>query len=270
MHRRQLIRSAAGALFLPPAVTLARQDGGSDATPAPTPQHHGRPRPIVLGDGIELIDYRIYPSPDVPRIIGEIVSTRDEMVDSPVISMTFPDLETGGYAWAPSHLPVMRPGESNLIFGVLPEQIDTEEKLATADFGLCASVAAGEQTARRRGIDLQIIVNTENYWADSLNVLGTIQNAGDRAVIFSAVHGLVRDKNSRYIGVTVEAQTGDLAPGSVQDFFLWAWTANSSPADPYLFLNGSTDYSVDVTAGLIKPILLPGCPAVFPWNQSGS
>jgi hypothetical protein len=74
----------------------------------------------VLGDGIELVDYRIYPSQDVPRIIGEIISTRDDMVDSPVVSIIFPELWEEGLAYAPPLLPVMRPGESNMIFGVLP------------------------------------------------------------------------------------------------------------------------------------------------------
>ncbi len=100
MHRRQFL-AASAALLLPTSPLRAAQD---TATPAATPNHHGRPRPIVLGDGIELVDYRIYPSTDAPRIIGEIISTRDDMVDSPVMSITFPDLGVEGLAWAASSL----------------------------------------------------------------------------------------------------------------------------------------------------------------------
>lgn len=268
MHRRQLIRSVAGALMVPPAAALARQREVSDATPATMPQHHGLPRPIVLGDGIELIDYRIYPSPDVPRIIGEITSTRDEMVDSPVISMTFPDLDTDAFAWAPPHLPVMRPGESNLIFGVLPEQVDSEEKLATAEFDLCGPVEPGEYSLRLQGSDLRATIDTESYWADSLNVVGKVHNAGEATVSYSMVYGMVRDRNGRYIGVTADSATGDMGPGATHDFFLWASTLNSSPANAYALLNGSTDYVVDAVPSTLKPFTTPGCPAFFPWNQS--
>lgn len=270
MHRRQLIRSLAAGLLLPPAAmtTLARE--AEEGTPVAMPRHHGLPRPVALGDGIELIDYRVYPSTDVPRIIGEIVNTGDEMVDSPVVSVIFPDLGTDGLAYAPPFLPVMRPGESNLIFGVLPAGIDTGEKLAAAEFGLCAPVGPGEHSERLRGVDLRVTVETDSYyWSDSLNVIGVVQNDGTETVALAGVNGLVRDQHGRYVGVCAEHVIGDLAPGATHDYLLWAWTANTSQADPYALLNGSTDYSVDVVAGIAKPLLLPGCPAILPWNDGG-
>jgi hypothetical protein len=262
MHRRTLLRTLAGAALLPTIPLLTRAQGIPDATPGAPPQHHGLPRPVVLGDGIELIDYRIYPSPDVPRIIGEIVNIGDKTVDAPVVSVSFEELGPDGLAYAPPFIPVMRPGESNLIFGVLPNEITTNEQLAAGRFSVCAPIGPGEYAVRLQALDLQLTVAEELYWADSLNVTGSVQNAGSAAATQSAINGMIRDLNGRYIGVCVEHTLPDIAPGETIEFMLWAF-ANTSVADAYLFLNGSTDYTVQVVAGPARPVIAPSCPALF-------
>lgn len=262
MHRRTLLRSLAGGALLPATPFLARGQEIPGATPDALPRHYGLPRPVALGDGIELVDYRIYPSPDVPRIIGEIVNIGDETVDAPVVSVSFEKLGSDGMAYAPPFLPAMRPGESNLIFGILPNEITTNEQLATARFDVCAPIGPGEHAERLLELDLQVTVAEELYWADSLNVTGTLQNAGTASVTQPAVNGMIRDLNGRYIGVCAEHRLSDLEPGATIEFLLWAFT-NSLVADAYLFLNGSTDYTVQVVAGPARPVTAPSCPALL-------
>lgn len=260
MHRRQFIQATAGALLLPPMMASARQD---EATPAPIPPHHGRTRPIVLGDGIELIDYRIYPSEDVPRIIGEISSTRDEMVDSPVVSVTFPELGKDGLAWAPPVLPVMRPGESNMIFGVLPREIDSEEKLEAAKFGLCAPVVAGRHTRMNVGRQWSITNYEDDKRAGSQNLRGNLVNEGVGIAFTPVLQGLIRDANGRVVGTTLKADYPNMAPGASYPFSVWAGGNGFNRANPFLLLGDSVDYMTTLIPCSGGLRVSPGCSSLL-------
>lgn len=259
MHRRRFL-AASAALLLPAGTARAFQ---GKVTPAATPAHHGRPRPIVLGEGIELIDYRIYPSTDVPRIIGEISSTRDEMVDSPVVSITFPDLGEDGLSWAPPVLPVMRPGESNMIFGVLPSQIDSEEQLQEADFGLCAPVRSGPLTSLHASLNLRIELIDGEHWETAQWIQARIHNDAEEPVQWTKIRGLVRDSHGRYVGATGELDMWSLWPEAPKEFTLWLSTGDEIAANPYRLLNGSSTYFTDLFPGTIGNITAPACASVF-------
>jgi hypothetical protein len=266
MHRRQFISAATGALLFPAGPVHGRQD----ATVAPegkaVPAHHGRQRPIVLGDGIELVDYRIYPSDDVPRIIGEISSTRDEMIDAPVVSVVFGDLGASGLAYAPPVLPVMRPGQSNMIFGVLPQEIDTDEKLQQAEFGLCTSALAGRFTELHANLQLRIEVLAQERWETAQRLDGEIHNDGPSPVQWTKVRGFIRDAADRYAGLTRQLDMWGLSPGGVKAFTLWSSTGEQITANAYRLLQGSADYRTELYPDVASHIVSPGCPSIFPWN----
>ena len=263
MHRRQFINAAAGALLLPTGLAHAKQGEATNSTPQATPQHHGRPRPIVLGEGIELIDYRIFPSEDVPRIIGEISSTRDEMVDSPVISITFPELGVNGLAYAPPGLPVMRPGESNMIFGVLPQGIDSNEKLQSAEFGLCAPVAAGRLTKANVSRAWSFTDMEKDKRVGSQLLTGNLRNDASSIAITPVVQGLVRDANGRYVGTTLKADFSNIAPGGLRPFSIWATKNGYNVANPYLLLGDSIEYTTTLVPSAGGLRVNPGCSSLF-------
>lgn len=262
MHRRQFLSLIATGLVTPRAASAQQT-----ATPAATPQHSGRPRPIVLGEGIELIDYRIYPSTDVRRIIGEIWNTRDEMVDAPVMSMSFPGVEEqDGFAYAPPVLPVLRPGESTMIFGVLPAEIDSDERLASGEFGLCSPVGAGEYTDRYISLELSIMRDSVVFEDEYLDIRGRIANTSGQRAMFTSVRGLVRDHNGRYAGCTTTAQPGHVVSNGTRDFRIEAGGTINLIADPFRLLGTGTNYTVDIIPGLIGPLTAPGCTAGYPWD----
>lgn len=256
MNRRQFLGGIAGS-FLLPTTTLAQEN---DATPAATPQHSGRPRPFVLGDGIELVDYRIYPSSDVRRVIGEIWNTRNDMVDAPVVSMTFPDV---GFAYAVPFMPILRPGESTMIFGVLPDQVDTQDRLESGDFGLCEPAEPGRWTKEYLDLNLTVSRIESRVSDSSVNVLGEIRNDGNTRAAFTCVRGLVRDHNGRYAGCSTDNKTGHLLPGNSKQFSLWAGINIPLLANPYALLRPGSHYTVDVIPGLVGPLTTPGCATAF-------
>lgn len=256
MDRRQFLATIVG-------YTIAHRwqpvDARQDSSPA-SPHHSGLPRPIVLGDGIELVDYRIYPSPDRRRIIGEIWNTRDDMVDTPIVTMTFPDVESrGGFAFAPGLLPVMGPGARNMIFGVIPDEINTEEKLATARFDVCEAVGPGDVTARYHGAEMRYEVLEDDRWPTALRIHGHLQNIANSEIQFSTVRGLVRDARGRYAGCTSTWHTGNVEPGGTRRFWLTAGEERSTAADPFVLIQDTTDYSVEIFPGLIGSVIPPTC-----------
>jgi hypothetical protein len=259
MHRRHFISAAIGALLFP----AGRVHGRQDATVAPeataVPAHHGRQRPIVLGDGIELVDYRVYPSDDVPRIIGEISSTRDEMIDAPVVSVVFGDLGASGLAYAPPVLPVMRPGQSNMIFGVLPEEIDTDEKLQQAEFGLCAPVVSAKWTERFSDVEFEIVISDEQYWHRSLNISGHVTNHGSKRIEYTAIQGLIRDSDYRLAGAISRGRLDHFSPGQSKEFFVWASAGTPTLADAYRLLDTEEPYRVELHMSLIDFLVPAGC-----------
>lgn len=257
MHRRQFLRTLAASTLIPSTIAAQERPG----TPAATPQHSGRPRPIVLGDGIELVDYRIFPSPDVRRVIGEIWNTRDDMVDAPVVSMSFPDDEASGEsAYASPVTPVLRPGESTMVFGVLPDEIDSAERLGTGTFGLCGPVGSGKYADLYTGLDLSINRDVEDFRPDAVNIQGQVINNADSVAQFTCVRGFIRDHNGRYAGCAMPVNTGHLAPAGSRNFSLWAAETLDVLADPFLLLKPAMNYSVDVIPGLVGPLTAPGCP----------
>lgn len=255
MHRRQFL-AAATSLLLPSASARAFQ---VEATPDATPTHHGRPRPIVLGDGIELIDYRIYPSPDVPRVIGEISSTRDDMVDAPVVSISFPDLGEDGFAWASPLLPVMGPGEANMIFGVLPDSIDTNSKLQAAAFTLCTPAEPGSLTELHRDLRLKVEGVKEERRKRAFHIEAAILNEGVQPVIRTKVRGMVRDSNDRIAGALREVDLSKLWPNQSKPFGFWESERDDIPANPFRLLDDDDRFTIELHPGTIGTMVAAYC-----------
>lgn len=259
MHRRRFLATSA-ALLMPASPARAFQE---TATPAATPAHHGRPRPIVLGDGIELIDYRIYPSTDVPRIIGEIISTRDDMVDSPVISITFPELGEDGRAYAPPALPVMRPGESNMIFGVLPTGIGSETEFQLARFGLCEPVHSGPATSAFDSLLLEVQVTAQLVTSTYIGLEGRVHNRSSAHVQVGYIQFVVRDSSRRLLGALPPAITERIVAHGNRAFEVALREGEHILADPRPFITDSGAYEVNALPGIPWRFVNPGCPSIL-------
>jgi hypothetical protein len=179
--------------------------------------------------------------------------------------MEFPTLDDG-LAYASPVLPVMRPGRSNMIFGVLPGEIDSDAQLQTAEFGLCDPVAAHGWSVRFQDTDFEITIDEAKYWHDSLNVWGLVTNVGKGGIEHVALQGLVRDSRSRLVGVTPRSNVGHFSVGEAKEFFLWGSTWDATVADPYILLGDNEPYSLEIGVSLLDYYTVPGCRSLYPAN----
>lgn len=100
-----------------------------------------KPRgPIDLGNGLQIRDYRLFPTQDVMRFIVEIHNTTDAAVDTPTVGAVLPHLDDYNFGWAIPVSPVLHPHMSDCLIGVAPEAVKTDEDCRTPDWMLCSGI----------------------------------------------------------------------------------------------------------------------------------
>lgn len=257
MNRRAFITAITAGILLP----RLRQPHDPDATPP----SGSRPAPIDLGEGLTLVDYRVYPG-DRPAIIGELRSDRDEMVDAPVVSLTWPDASrSAGFTWASPLIPVIEPGGSIPIFGPLPESGEAEPSLDSARFALCSPVERGEYTRSWQSLNVDFRMTHERYRHAAFKGTGIVANPGPGRTPSISVRGIVRDGDDRIAGVTSTPSPGVIPPGEEREFTVWIAASLRNKANPVPLISG-LDYSVDIRPGVRGPAIAPGCAFGKPWD----
>ena len=260
MDRRAFLFLIGASVALPSAPTPARVRGAVLG-------NSNAPDPVDLGSGIALIDYRVYPASPYNRIIGEIRNTTDRMIDAPVVSFyyTVDGEERAGFAYAAPMLPVVAADGSVPIFGTIPERVDPEEALASADFSLCTPAEPGEYIEREQQLDLSLQIIEEEIDTNVYRAEGVVTNAGNTTATRTMVRGIVRDADGRVAGSTTSAFTNVIAVSEAKPFTLWGDISLRNKANPFVLLSGD-GYTVDIIAGTRGPVVLPGCSFGTPWN----
>jgi hypothetical protein len=264
MNRRSFMALFGAAIAFPEQPRMVATPAADTATP----QANRRPAPVDLGDGIILIDYRVFPE-ETPhnRFIGEIRNTTDRMIDSPVVSLYYPldGRERAGFAYATPLLPVIEAGGTVPIFGTFPDGIDPEAALTAADFALCTTAEPGQYTEREQELSLSIrkidqLISTGIYGFD-----GEVTNVGDSLATGTIIRGIIRDADGRVAGTTIGFFTNVIESGSTVPFWVGAGSIVDHRANPVIQLWGG-DYTADIVAGTRGPAVLPGCSFGKPWE----
>lgn len=232
-----------------------------------TPKDAGRPAPVNLGDGIILTDYRVYPASPLNRIVGEIRNTTDRMIDAPVVSIYYPvnGEEGAGFAYGAPVLPVIEAGGTVPIFGTIPEGVNPDVAIASADFALCTPAEPGKYTDEEAELSLELFITSEKIKDTSYRCDGEVINMAASAAKVSAVYGIFRDPIGRVAGFALTVHIPALEPAAIKPFTLWGAERIASKGNPYLLTSG-TNYTVDVRAGTRGPTVTPGCSFGLPWE----
>lgn len=259
LSRRSFAAAAAGTVLATP--TFRNRDVSSQTR---------MPEPIELGQGLLLVDYRIYPTSNArPAMLGEIKSTLDHRVDAVSISMidsSEPDAFRA-FSYATPAAPTIAPFGTVPVWGVLPETDDHAERLLSRlQFGLCDQVAAGEQTALWDDWDIVITRYEEiALRSTSLVIYGYIKNMGTTSQGRIVTRGVVRDADGRLLGTTRSQQAAPLDPGETKRFAVGARSSDHIHTNAYRMMT-SPDYTVSLSIEPTGYPIPPGCHLGAPWS----
>lgn len=157
--------------------------------------------PFDVGGGIEVRDFRIFPTPDVMRFIVEIHNTTDEPIDTPALGVTLnhlPKSERFGVASPASE--VLHPHSSGVLFGVAPAGLKTDADWGEPQWSRCNEIR-NERAHLLNTIDMEL--NYTLYFFDDGRPLVTafLTNHGPANNGEFSISGMVRDASGRVCGI---------------------------------------------------------------------
>lgn len=261
MHRRAFIASLAATTVLPRSLSAQTPT----ASPAATPVAGSvRPSPVDLGSDITLVDYRIHPGESL-GIIGEVRNDSGQMIDAPVVSISWPRPgQEDGFSWLSPIIPVIDAGGSVPVYGSVPDGEDAEAMVAEPSFALCSPAEPGEFTTLQSAMTLELTLTTEQVEETSYNARGTIANTGPDIVRNLVLLGVIRDREGRIAGTTQQVFYTAFGVTS-RAFSIWAGINLNNKTNPYVLIDNA-DYSAEIYAGTRGPLTLPGCQFGLPWE----
>lgn len=225
-----------------------------------------------LGHGIEVRDFRLFPSPDILRFIVEVHNTNDAMVDTPTVGVVLPHLDDeGNYGWASPIAPVLHPHTSGGLIGIAPSGLKHDSDWGKPEWMLCG-VPNTILSERLSPWEIDISARHEVDYDQHLIIRAQVANLGDHKSSSLRMRGLLWDKNHRICGSTTLAYVPDIEPKSTVDVHIDVAPPGAAPifdyiANPFTLVN--TVEGMDVTMSLQPPASpTPSvCPLIMPWNR---
>lgn len=226
-------------------------------------------RPIELGNGIEVRDFRLFPGDEIMRFIVEIYNNTDAIIDTPAVGVHLPHMNNDeNYGWAVAIAPVFYPGTSAGLLGVAPKALATDLDWDTPEWTLC-----GPLTTRSASLldNSRLDVSSDQFQLDSqtLEIATSVTNLGDATISNLNVIGLVWDRSGRICGSTNSAQLLPLEPGATQIRSVYVGDTLSMryAANPFHMIDSVVDLDVSVSVQPSVSFDAPECPAIMPWNR---
>lgn len=236
--------------------------GASSATSQPN-----RPAPASLGHGLEVRDFRLFPTKDVPRFIVEIHNTSDTAVDTPTVGVVLPHLDDrGNFGWANPVSPVLHPHTSDCLIGVAPGGVLTNDDWGTPDWTLCRSIGHEQaESIQDWQFEFSHVVETPDPLHASTTVEVTNLNSTARAQLH--LQGLLWDADGRLAGALLPISLAGVQPGETEELVVHSIPGSTFLANPFVLLESVE--GVETTLSL-QPRGLPinkNCNVVMPWNR---
>lgn len=253
MSRRRAIAGLLGTFAL-----LGTESAGSAQA--------DRPAPVDLGHGLEIRDYRLFPTEDVMRFLVEIHNTTATAVDTPSVGVVLPHLNADeNFGWAIPMQPTIHPQSSSGLIGVAPTSLDADSKWGTPLWELCS-----ELTHQSSAILLDVDV-TFTHTLDIRSpsqVLATIDvsNHGPPLSTRVTILGLVRDHFGRIAGGTVPIYLNSVEPGESRELGVPISPTLNYTANPVPLLSAKEGVSVDFSLQPWPSQYPDSCAPVMPWS----
>lgn len=228
-----------------------------EATPAPT---------FDLGNGLEVRDYRLFPTTDVMRFIAEIHNTTDSFLDTPAVGVILPHLpKESNFGWAAPMQPVIYPQSSMGVIGVAPAGVRSDSDWGEPNWMLCADVqtsVSGKFDPDILSLDSTFSITNET----SAKVVTTATNLTDSLQRSLTLQGLVWDADGRLCGGTLTS-IFRLDAGASREVNINITAKQDYIANPFTLIPSTAGMSLTMTLQPRTSAMNPGCEIVMPWNQ---
>lgn len=226
-------------------------------------------KPFDLGQGIEVRDYRLFPTPDILRFIVEVHNTTDFPVDAPTVGVILPHLvEHENYGWASPMSPVIHPHTSGGLIGVAPAALTHDNEWGSPEWELCAAMST-IQSERLLIWDLDLSYELVVYYSHHLQIKARITNLGDKPTRGLYMSALLWDPDARICGITYDRLLPVIAPGeTLQDSIdvsqgeFYDYIAN-----PFALVNSVEGMNATLTLQPVTSYPAPVCEPIMPWNR---
>lgn len=258
LSRRNLVAGMLGFSVISPSETFAARQTN-------------RPASVDVGGGMEIRDYRLFPTKDVMRFIVEIHNTTDTAVDTPAMGVVLPHQRDDNWGWAGPASQVLNPHSSDCLIGIAPAALVSDADWGKPDWILCNDIKTHRASSRP---DWNIEVTHRIEISDSRNAQVTfeITNRNDhKSTGWFHLQGLVRDQDDRLCGAlrtwSIPWAMRELGPGEQ----ITGGSALNPGADyianPFPLLETVEGITVDFSVQRQIPVINPSCSAVMPWNR---
>jgi hypothetical protein len=220
-----------------------------------------------LGYGLEIRDYRLFPTEDVMRFIVEVHNATDQPVETPIVGLildNLPDNEEFGVAVPSGRL--LQPHTSTALIGVAPTSMVADDDWGQPRWLLCQPPAElDSSTLDIASVTLEFSVEA---WSEgAIHVIGVATNPNNTATAAMMVEGVCYDSSNRICGIVSPIWIGSIEPDRSQVFHMWTGPNDKSIANPFVIVDSADELKVVLApqpSTAYRPI---SCPIVMPWGR---
>lgn len=226
--------------------------------------------PIDLGHGLEIRDFRLFPTTDVMRFIVEIHNTTDTPIDTPSVGVVLPHLPAdSSFGVANPVAAVLHPGTSGCLIGVAPMGLTSDLNWSEPTWTLCGETQT-INAMRLTGWDFSFSAIVHAIYPTHAIVDLEIENISAKRSTGLCAKGIVRDQNNRICGGVGPYLLDGVEPSERFSTELYIYPEIEYILSPFPLLETVEGITVSFTLQPFKDIVPPTCEPVLPWNQSVS
>lgn len=225
------------------------------------------PTPVDIGEGLSVLDWRVHPGTDGPRLMIELRNDREDAMYSPAISYRLPDYEPE-LLWAVPWEPVLQPRSSTVLVAQLPKGYGPADEISLiGGWELCDTVQSVDPGVLDALEAVRIDDLQSEPWHGGRHYWGSLINTSPNRLPHRRVTAVVRAPDGRLAGVVNVADVL-LSDSEPQSFHVWiVGNQESSPLEPTVLLDDPLDMKTEFRIQPRGDAIAPGCPAIMPWGQ---
>lgn len=220
---------------------------------------------VDLGQGIEIRDYRLFPTADVMRFIVEVHNTTDLAIDTPAVGVVLPHLSAEeNFGWATPVSTVLHPHTSDCLIGVTPLALTSNDEWGVPEWMLCGEITT-VQAEWLTEWDIEFAYSHEILGPTHQKTTFEFTNHGQESARPVVIQGVVRDAEDRICGATLAMSLANVEPGQSARNAINIAPDREYAANPFALIDTVDGIDVDFTVQPRPSAVNQNCAAIMPW-----